>query len=333
MPRLLAWLDERSPDVVCLQETKLADDAFTDLLGRGARQPRLRRSAPRRGGLERRRDPLARRPGGRGGRDPRRARLPRARGTRRLRDLRRDPRGLGVRAERAHARLGPLPVQARMAGRAQGDGRRRRPGGGDRVRRHQHRAHRRRRVRPGCLRRRDPRDGARAGRPRRPTVARPSRRRPRTLAGRARVQLLGLPRRHVPPGPRHADRSAAGRRAGGRPRQGGLGGPARPEGQGPQRSRAGDRGPGRGARRRHRPRGAAALQSEAGARRGRSSRSPRRSALGCSGPRWQGRGRRSVLPADKPTEDAASACTERPRERTTGLEPATSSLGSLRSTN
>jgi exodeoxyribonuclease-3 len=33
MPRLLPWLDERSPDVVCLQETKLADDAFTELLG------------------------------------------------------------------------------------------------------------------------------------------------------------------------------------------------------------------------------------------------------------------------------------------------------------
>ncbi len=33
LPRLLPWLDERRPDVVCLQETKLADDAFGDLLG------------------------------------------------------------------------------------------------------------------------------------------------------------------------------------------------------------------------------------------------------------------------------------------------------------
>jgi exodeoxyribonuclease-3 len=33
VPRLLPWLDERGPDVVCLQETKLADDAFLDLLG------------------------------------------------------------------------------------------------------------------------------------------------------------------------------------------------------------------------------------------------------------------------------------------------------------
>jgi exodeoxyribonuclease III len=33
VPRLLPWLDQRQPDVVCLQETKLADDAFVDLLG------------------------------------------------------------------------------------------------------------------------------------------------------------------------------------------------------------------------------------------------------------------------------------------------------------
>ena len=32
MPRFLPWLAERRPDVVCLQETKLADDAFADLL-------------------------------------------------------------------------------------------------------------------------------------------------------------------------------------------------------------------------------------------------------------------------------------------------------------
>src|SRR3954468_20426348 len=32
MPRFLPWLDERQPDVVCLQETKLADDAFAELL-------------------------------------------------------------------------------------------------------------------------------------------------------------------------------------------------------------------------------------------------------------------------------------------------------------
>jgi exodeoxyribonuclease-3 len=34
VPRLLPWLDQRQPDVVCLQETKLPDDAFQDLLGK-----------------------------------------------------------------------------------------------------------------------------------------------------------------------------------------------------------------------------------------------------------------------------------------------------------
>ncbi len=33
VPRLLPWLDQRQPDVVCLQETKLTDDAFGELLG------------------------------------------------------------------------------------------------------------------------------------------------------------------------------------------------------------------------------------------------------------------------------------------------------------
>jgi exodeoxyribonuclease-3 len=33
LPRLLPWLDDRRPDVVCLQETKLADAAFDELLG------------------------------------------------------------------------------------------------------------------------------------------------------------------------------------------------------------------------------------------------------------------------------------------------------------
>lgn len=33
IPRLLPWLDERRPDVVCLQETKLSDDVFETVLG------------------------------------------------------------------------------------------------------------------------------------------------------------------------------------------------------------------------------------------------------------------------------------------------------------
>jgi exodeoxyribonuclease-3 len=34
VPRLLPWLDERQPDVVCLQETKLTNGAFEKLLGK-----------------------------------------------------------------------------------------------------------------------------------------------------------------------------------------------------------------------------------------------------------------------------------------------------------
>ncbi len=33
LERLLVWLDQRQPDVICLQETKLTDDAFDQLLG------------------------------------------------------------------------------------------------------------------------------------------------------------------------------------------------------------------------------------------------------------------------------------------------------------
>src|SRR5579862_278588 len=33
LPRLLPWLDQRQPDVVCLQETKLANEAFVELFG------------------------------------------------------------------------------------------------------------------------------------------------------------------------------------------------------------------------------------------------------------------------------------------------------------
>jgi exodeoxyribonuclease-3 len=33
VPRLLPWLEQRRPDVLCLQETKLTDEAFDELLG------------------------------------------------------------------------------------------------------------------------------------------------------------------------------------------------------------------------------------------------------------------------------------------------------------
>jgi len=32
MPRFLPWLDQRQPDVVCLQETKLSNQAISALL-------------------------------------------------------------------------------------------------------------------------------------------------------------------------------------------------------------------------------------------------------------------------------------------------------------
>ena len=79
VPRLLPWLDERRPDVVCLQETKLADDAFAELLGDELAEPRVRGRGPRRAGVERRRDPLARRARGRRRRARRAARASRIR--------------------------------------------------------------------------------------------------------------------------------------------------------------------------------------------------------------------------------------------------------------
>ena len=103
VPRLLPWLDQRKPDVVCLQETKLADDAFRALLSgelasRGYElalhgEPRWNGVAIlSRAGLA---DVVA---GTRGG-----AGLPAARGARGRRDLRRGPGVLGVRAQRAAA--------------------------------------------------------------------------------------------------------------------------------------------------------------------------------------------------------------------------------------
>ena len=57
-PRVEEWLEYAQPDVLCLQETKLADDAFPHLRVLGAR---LRLGAPRPRPVERRRHPVARR--------------------------------------------------------------------------------------------------------------------------------------------------------------------------------------------------------------------------------------------------------------------------------
>ena len=109
--------------------------------------------------------------------------------------------------------------------------------------------------------------------------ARPARRRPRPLAERARVHLLGLPRRHVPQGPRHAHRPRARERAGRRARAGGMGRPARAQGQRAERPRAGDRRPRRGARRRHRPGRPAAVGARSPGAARRSCRRPEAVAL------------------------------------------------------
>ncbi len=66
MPRLLPWLDQRRPDVVCLQETKLADDALAELLGDELSSRGYEVAVHGETRVERRRDPVPGRPGGRG---------------------------------------------------------------------------------------------------------------------------------------------------------------------------------------------------------------------------------------------------------------------------
>ena len=133
LPRLLPWLDERRPDVVCMQETKLADGAFVDLLGdeladRGY-SVALHGEAAWNGvailsrvGLD---DVVVGVPGAPGFPDPEaRAVSATCGGIRVVSVYVPNGRDAGLRA---------LPVQACLAGRAAGDGGRR-PGGHDRVR-------------------------------------------------------------------------------------------------------------------------------------------------------------------------------------------------------
>ena len=206
VPRLLPWLDERKPDVVCLQETKLTDDAFGELLGEELALARLRGRRPRRDGVERRRDPLPGRIRGRRQRHPRRAGLPGPGGT----------RGHGARAAASASRACTCPTAVRPDS--------------------EHYAYKlewlaalRELVAAGpdaavvlgdmniAPTDEDVFDPAayvgqtHVTQPEREALAalqarRPARRRPRPLARRARVHLLGLPRRHVPQGPGHADR-------------------------------------------------------------------------------------------------------------------------------
>ena len=249
--RLLPWLEQRSPDVVCLQETKLTDEAFAELLGEELGGSRIRDRDLRGSAVERGRDPLAGRPRGRGTGLSGRTRLSRPGGKGAGGHLRRGAGAQRLRSQRACPGLRPLSLQAAVAGGARA-GAREQPARGARVRGPQHRAHRRRRVRSGGLRGPHARDPRRAGGARAAAGARAARRDPRALAERARVHLLGLPGRHVPPGPRHAHRPDAGGRGGQRSGEGGVGGPPGPQGLAPERPRPRDRGPRRGARRRHR---------------------------------------------------------------------------------
>ena len=109
------------------------------------------------------------------------------------------------------AGVGSLRLQARLAGVAARRGRGR-AGGDGRLRRHEHRADRRGRVRSRRLRRPDACHAARAGGAGGAAGGRAARRRARPLARRAGVHLLGLPRRDVPPGLRDADRPRARQR-------------------------------------------------------------------------------------------------------------------------
>ncbi len=154
------WTSGR-PDVVCLQETKLADDKLAELLGAELEQRGYAIAAHgeaawngvailSRVGLDDVVAGTAGRPG-----------LPASGGARGGCDVRRRPGGLGLRPERAHTRLGPLSLQARLAGvaarRACG-----RAGGDRRLRRREHRADRRGRLRSRRLRRPDACHAARA---------------------------------------------------------------------------------------------------------------------------------------------------------------------------
>ena len=204
-----AWLDERQPDVVCLQETKLADEAFDELLGdelpaRGyaiARHGEAQWNGVAilsRVGLEDVVAGIRARPG-----------FPHA-----------EARAVsatcgGIRVHCVYVPNGRKPDSEHYRYKlawlaALGESSRagpRRPG----VRRHEHRA------RPTSTSSTRPPMSATPTSPR-PSAPRwqscrrrPARRRARPLAARARLHLLGLPRRHVPSGPRHAHRPGAGR--------------------------------------------------------------------------------------------------------------------------
>ena len=257
-PRLLPWLDQRRPDVVCLQETKLADDKFAELLhdeleARGYEVATHGEAAWNgvailsRVGLD---DVVRGIPGGPGFPHPEARAVSATCGGIRVVSVY-VPNGREPDSDHYHYKLAWLAALRDMVAAGPdatvvlGD----------------------MNIAPTDEDVFDP--AAYIGQthvtpPERAALAElqgvgPPRRRPRPLAGPAGLHVLGLPGRDVPQGPRHADRPRAGHAAGRRTRGGGMGRPARPQGQGAERSRAGDHRPGRGARRGHRPRRAAAV--------------------------------------------------------------------------
>ena len=203
----------RTPDVLCLQETKLADDAFP----RPERSPALGYDSVHHGhsqwngvailsrvGIERRHHRLRRRPSSTPTRATPALLAATCGGVRVVQRL---------RAERSRGRHRVLRAQARVARRAARLARRRRRRPTDdarRARRLQRRARRPRRVVAQGVRGRDPRHRARARRRRAAcddwgmvdAFRAPLRRRPA-------LHLLGLPPGRLPPAPRHAHRPRA----------------------------------------------------------------------------------------------------------------------------
>ena len=247
LPRVEEFLGYADVDVLCLQETKLSDKTFPALHVLG---PRLRVGAQRTGPVERRRDPVARRDRRTSTTDSTtRTSIP-TKATRGslTADVRRRaasssvyvPNGREVGTEfydrklvwlatlhdwlaAKHTPDDPLVIARRLQRRTRGP----------------------RRLGPEGVRRRDPRhrperDGGRAARASGAW---------RTCSGACipthdrLYTLLGLPRRRLPPAPRHAHRPRARDEAGRRARHVGGRRPQRAQGHRTVRPRARDRRP------------------------------------------------------------------------------------------
>ena len=230
VPRLLPWLDQRQPDVVCLQETKLTDEAFTRLLGEelAARGYELALHGEvqwngvailSRTGLD---DVVAGLPGAPGFPDPEARAVAATCGGIRVHCVY-VPNGRTPDSEHYHYKLAWLAALGEAVGaRPQetivcGD----------------------MNIAPADADVFDPHayiGQTHVTAPERAALAELQALGLRdllreALAQRARVHLLGLPRRYVSPGPWDADRPGARRRRRGRPKAGGVGRPAGAQGQ------------------------------------------------------------------------------------------------------